>query len=191
MSLRSRHRGAWTGAAAIALLVSTCLTAGSGCSLAFTRGPPERLEPHQPVKCTKSYALPVLDGLFAASQVIRILYAVSLTDADYHGMALDRPTDIGLGVGLGVLSAISMAVGVSRVGHCNELLEAIERAPPPRPRPRPFKLTPPAPEEEDEEDVARARAAAAEAAKAAGEAARASQPKAAPPTATPPAAPHD
>jgi hypothetical protein len=133
----------------------------------------------------------VLDGLFAASQVIRILYAVSLTDADYRGMALDRPTDIGLGVGLGVLSAISMAVGVNRVGHCNELLETIERAPPPRPRPRPFKLTPPPPEEEDEEDVARARAAAAEEAKAAGEAARAAQPRAAPPTAAPSAAPHD
>jgi len=175
--------------AAIALHASTCLTAGSGCSLALTRGPPERLEPNEPVRCTKSYALPVLDGLFAGLQVVRVLYAVSITDADYQGMMIDRPTDIGLGIGLGVLSAISMAVGVSRVGHCNELLETIARAPPPRRRPRSFKLTPPPPEEEDEEDVARARAAAAEAAKAAGEAARASQPKPEGPTVTPRAAP--
>jgi hypothetical protein len=122
-------------------------------------------------------------------QVVRVLYAVSLTDADYQGAVLDRPTDIGVGVGLGILSAISMAVGVNRVGHCNELLETIARAPPPRRQPRSFKLTPPPPEEEDEEDVARARAAAAEAAKAAGEAARASQPQPESPTVTPQAAP--
>ena len=179
------------GVAALALHASLCLAAGSGCSLGLTRGPPERLEPNEPVRCTKSYALPVLDGLYTGLQVVRVLYAVSLTDTDYQGAVLDRPTDISLGVGLGVLSAISMAVGVNRVGRCNELLERIERAPPPRRRPpRSFQLTPPPPEEEDEEDVARARAAAAEAAKAAGEAARASQPKPEAPTVTPQGAPN-
>ena len=111
-------------------------------------------------------------------QVARTLYAVSLTDRDYQGMQLTRESDIALGVGLSGLFSISTAVGTSRIGSCNELLEKVERRPEARrTRPaRPFSPPPP-PGPDPDADEERAESAAAADAKAAGAAATSSQPK--------------
>ena len=162
----------------VLLSLSIGLGGASGCSILFTKGPPTRVEPHEPIRCTKSYAAPVVDGLITVLHVARTLYAVSLTDRDYQGMQLTREADIAFGVGLSGLFLISTAVGSSRVGGCNELLEKVERRPEARrPRPaRPFAPPPPAGPDPDA-DEERAESAAAADAKAAGDAAAASQSK--------------
>jgi len=172
----------------VALMVAACLGGGSGCSILFAKGPPERLEPHEPIRCSRSYALPVVDGIITALQVLRTLYAVSRDDRDYNGMPITRPADIGFGVGFSTLFLISTGVGISRVSDCNELFDKVERWPEPR-RLRPpqnvWAPPPPAqpPASELDADTERAAAASAEEAKAAGQAAGAAahQPAAKPP----------
>jgi hypothetical protein len=163
-------------AGALVLASAACAIGGSGCSILFAKGPPQRVERGEPIRCTRSYALPVVDGLLMALQAARTIYAFTRSDADYKDdpANLTRPVDIGIGIGFTTLHAVSMGVGVSRVGDCNELLEKIEhRAEPRRARPgNPFG--PPPPTVDWDADPARARAAAAEEAKAAGEAAGAS-----------------
>ena len=85
---------------AVVLVWATCVGAGSGCSILFAKGPPERLEPHEPVRCTRSYALPIVDGVITALQIARTLYAVSLKDSDYKNPEFPRAADIGIGAGL-------------------------------------------------------------------------------------------
>jgi len=166
-------------AVGVALSLAACAVGGSGCSILFAHGPPERLEPHAPIRCTRSYALPVLDGIITALQVVRTAYAFSLSDQDYDHSAsgLNRPADIGIGLGLSTLFGVSTGIGIGRVGDCNALLEKTERRPEPlRTRPaNPF--APPPPSVDTDADAARAGAAAAEEAKAAGEAAGAAQRK--------------
>jgi hypothetical protein len=120
---------------AVALSVATGVTGGGGCSLMFAKGPPERVERGEPIRCTKSYALPAVDGLITVFQVVRTLYAVSLSDRDYQGMDIPREADIGLGLFFSGLFLMSTAVGASRVGGCNALLEGTERRSESRRRP--------------------------------------------------------
>ena len=162
---------------AIAVLGSACVTGGSGCSILFAKGPPERVEPHQPIRCTSSYTAPVVDGLITALQIVRTLYAISLKDSDYKNPEFPRAADIGIGAGLSGLFLVSTGIGISRVGDCNELLEKIERRPEPRrPRPPPSLSPPqPMPRVDPDADTERAASSAAQEGKAAGEAAGASQ----------------
>ncbi len=159
------------------MLGSVCVTGGSGCSILFAKGPPDRVEPHQPIRCTRSYALPIVDGVITALQVVRTLYAVSLKDSDYKNPDFPRAADIGIGAGLSALFVVSTGIGVSRVGDCNELFEKVERRPEPRrTRPPANPWAPqPVPSVDTDADTERAASSAAEEAKAAGEAAGASQ----------------
>jgi len=168
------RQGVCVRAMAVALLAIALVTGGSGCSIVFAKGPPERIEPHERPRCTHSYALPVVDGIIAALQVVRVLYALSLHDEDYKNLPLNRQADIGIGAGLATLFIVSTAVGGSRVGDCLELSEKVGTGRGPAPHSvNPFTGRPrQAPDDEDKPDVERARAAAAAAdAKAAGEAA--------------------
>jgi type IV secretory pathway VirB10-like protein len=166
----------------------------SGCSLLFVKGPPTRLEPGEKMRCTTSYAGPVVDGIVTGLEVARTIYATQASDATYAKLPYPRSADIALGVGLAGLYALSMGVGISRVGDCNEVVSKFNlqpasvrrRAPAAAPGATPHwgpAGVVVAPKEEDEEDEesaaqARARAKAAADAKAAGEAARRADEKA-------------
>jgi hypothetical protein len=166
----------------------------SGCSLLFVKGPPTRLERGEKMKCTTSYAGPVVDGIVTGLEVARVIYATQASDSTYAKLPYPRAADIGLGVGLAGLYALSMGVGISRVGDCNEVVSKFNLQPASAPRRGPVAApgTTPrwgpggvivGPKDEDDADEesaaqARARAQAAAAAKAAGEAAQRSDEKA-------------
>ena len=112
--------------------VGLVLVASSGCSILFAKGPPERVERGQQIHCTRSYAAPVIDGIVAGSNVATTAYAISVSDAAYAKIPpYSRSAAIALGVGYAALYGISMGVGISRVGDCNELLERVGSRPDP------------------------------------------------------------
>jgi len=104
--------------------VATCvvlaaLTPLGGCSFLLVKPPrkeaPGRIEA---ADCTASNTVPALDGVVAGLQGIRTMYAVSLSNADYRGMALDRDSDIAFGALLMALFGISAVYGASAVNAC-------------------------------------------------------------------------
>ena len=170
-------------ALSIALLLGST---GSGCSLFFAKGPPERALPHESLRCTHNYVLPVVDGIIAGLQVGRTAFAISQDDDYYHrhNLPYSRTADIAVGAALTVLFATSMGVGIDRVSRCKEADASFSQGPHARhPVSGPVEWTPEgvhrgksaARAEEDAEDEAaaqeQARARAAADAKAAGEAA--------------------
>jgi hypothetical protein len=162
--------------AGVVLLSLACLTGGPGCSLMFAKGPPKRPPAlHQPVRCTTTYNLSILDGLIAALDVLLVVSMITSSDTGPESVRA-RTTGVALGISDAGLHAMSMAVGISRVGRCRELLDARARAR------QAEEADEEEEEDEDEEDVAGE-------AKPAGKAAPASQPTPEPPTVTPQAAP--
>lgn len=104
------------------LTVSLATTAPQiGCSMFFAKGPPEHPALGEEIRCTGSSALPVVDTLLAGTQMIRTLYALSLTDADYPPNApINRDADIALGISFLAIASLSAGIGYSRVSECNE-----------------------------------------------------------------------
>src|SRR5262245_33305130 len=100
----------------VALLVFGGPTLIGGCSFMFVKPPrkevPGRIEA---AGCTASMTAPAVDGIITGLQAVRTMLALSLSDADYRGMALDRNTDITLGVAFMALFGISAMYGVSSV----------------------------------------------------------------------------
>ena len=166
----------WLRFAGVLLLALACLTGGPGCSLIFARGGPKRPAPQQPVRCTRTYTAPLLDGLIAALFVTGVFYVAANPEGDSHS-AYTQTSGVAYGIGLAGLFTISMAVGIARVGRCHELLDARVRAQA-------------AQQEEEDEDDDEDDEDATEGAKAAGEATPASPPPPEAPTVTPQEAPN-
>jgi len=94
----------------------------TSCSLRFVNGPPEHANYVEPGQCTTSDGWPAFDVVLAVLETGRTVYAVTRTDADYKGMTLSRPSDIGIGAALTTLAAISAGVGFSRVNDCRDAM---------------------------------------------------------------------
>jgi hypothetical protein len=167
-------------------LWSTCLASG-GCSILFAKGAPTRLEPHEPIRCTRSYALPGVDVVIAAVQGLNTALALALSDQDYKnaGVPISRTADIVRGSIMMGVFAVSAGVGYSRVGECNELIDKVEGRPEPRrrgPPPDPWQSQrPPGPDPDADLERAAATAGAEDAKAAGAAAARSSQTKPAQP----------
>src|SRR4051812_6090078 len=107
----------------IALVVAVLLGwTGSGCSLLFVKGPPERALPHEPLRCTKDYVLPAVDGILAGLQAAGTVLAISQNDEYYqrHNLLVSRTANIAVGTALTALFATSMGMGIDRVSRCKE-----------------------------------------------------------------------
>ena len=87
----------------------------------FVKAPPPRGDRERPFDCTTSMAAPVLDGLLMGLHGVRVGYAFSQDDADYRGSWSSRQFDIGLGLGLMFVHAISAYAGDRRVTECRSL----------------------------------------------------------------------
>jgi hypothetical protein len=136
----------------------------TSCSLMFVNGPPEHTNYVEPGQCTTSEGWPAFDVVIAVLEAARTGYAVTLTDADYKGSTLSRPSDIGIGAALTALAAISAGVGFSRVSDCNDAINGTGYT---RPRPplrrrvvAPPSYAPPAAEPSVEDQTPPAPAAA-------------------------------
>ena len=161
--------------AGVVLLSLACLTGGPACSLLSSKGPPKRPAPQQPVRCTRTYNLSILDGLIAALNAAGAVYI--MTDSENESRSVyTRTTGVALSIGYAGLYTISMGVGIDRVGRCRQLLDAMARA-----RAEEEDEEDDEEDDEDEED--------AEEAKAAGNATPASQSPPEAPTVTPIGAP--
>ena len=104
-------------------------TLSSGCSFLFVDGPPPKQQRGY-LRCTESMAWPAVDGVITGLQVVRTLYAMSLSDADYEGSGLSRSGDIGFGIALTALFLTSSIVGAGRVNECRGAVEGHADGPP-------------------------------------------------------------
>jgi hypothetical protein len=149
-------------------LLAALVGPATGCSLLFVKPPAPPEERGEIVRCTSSAAAPVIDMIIASLQVVRTLIAFSATDEAYAHAAIPRPVDIGLGIGLSGLFAVSSGYGFSKTNACREAVEQGSYYQRPRPRPRAgrqppgWRLGPPPPsqqklEEQEEEAAVRAR----------------------------------
>jgi len=117
--MSDRFANVWRKATVVAFLVFGGPTLISGCSFMFVKPPrkevPGRVEA---AGCTASMTAPAVDGVITGLQAVRTMFALSLSDTDYRGMALDRNTDITLGVVFMAVFGISAIYGVSNVNTC-------------------------------------------------------------------------
>jgi hypothetical protein len=127
------------------------LVAGTnaGCSFVFLTPPPPTEERGAIVRCTSSDALPVVDLLIAGWQLVRVLFALNATDADYANGNIGRELDILIGGTALAAFGVSSGYGFSQTTKCREML-AQDYDPDPRPPrgrrpPVPGKVGPPAP----------------------------------------------
>jgi len=113
--LNSRFCEGWAGRTlplGLAALISL-----QGCSLIFATPPPSAHSGTHKGSCTSSAALPVLDGVFAGIEVVRIGFAVDGPD-QVDGAPFNRTVDILLGVALGTLFIASAAYGADVASDC-------------------------------------------------------------------------
>jgi len=107
---------------------------GSGCSFVFvkTASDPQVTEiesretvPQQAaapqLECTTGKAAPVVDTIIATLEAVRTVVALQAHNGDYAGAPINRSTDIGFGVGLTALFAVSAIYGFDRTNQCSEL----------------------------------------------------------------------
>lgn len=109
--------------------VAACLSCG--CSFLFVTKPPanlERLPPSAPVECTTSRAAPLIDTAIAAFQVYRTATALNAKEWDYRDAPISRDADIGFGVGLTALFAVSAVYGLAMTARCDVAKEEHGRA---------------------------------------------------------------
>jgi len=142
--------------------------AAPSCSFFFVRRPDAAGGGYAQANCTSSGALPTADVVLALLQTVRTLYAVSLSDSDYQGMALSRSSDISFGLTLTTMFATSAVYGFHNVNACREMGGSSR----PYERPVPSATRAQKKADEDAEEAAvqarlRARAAAAAGAAAA------------------------
>lgn len=100
------------------------LSSAPACSLLFVEGPAAQRSRSQPLTCSTSYGWPVFDTIMAGFQSVRAGLALSHSDAYYKGMPISRGGDIGFGVSLAALSAISAGFGYDAVGRCHAARDA-------------------------------------------------------------------
>jgi hypothetical protein len=109
----------------VVVAVGLIAAPSSGCSMLFAKGAPTRVEAGQEINCSRSPALPVLDGVVAGLEVARTALAISAKNSDYASLPYSRPVDIAVGGGMAIMYALSSGVGWSRVSSCNELLAKV------------------------------------------------------------------
>jgi hypothetical protein len=91
-----------------------------GCSLLFTTGPePEAPTAAIPPDCSTSRVPPVVDTALAGYSVVRTGLAIGAADSVYVDSPISREVDIGLGIGLTSLFALSAIHGFSATGACD------------------------------------------------------------------------
>ena len=103
----------------IGIIVGCVLAVSSnGCSFTWAEGPPAHPRSGQPLDCTDSYTLPVLDTVFAVVGGTVCLFAYSL------GAALGgspKPAFYGLLAVTVVAPAGSAIYGYNKVGDCRDV----------------------------------------------------------------------
>lgn len=100
--------------------------ANSGCSFLFVTAPPARAEQaSQPnADCTTGRAAPVIDGIIAAYQVVRTVYAVQGSNESTFATApISREADIAWGVGMTGLFVASAIYGGVITSRCRDFKE--------------------------------------------------------------------
>src|SRR5262245_19334613 len=108
------------------LLVAAAIAgaATSGCSLLFTSKAPdhaERIPPGMPVTCATSRAAPIVDTVIAGLETVRTVLAITAKDSVYSGAPISREADVGIGLGLTTLFAVSAVYGYSVTSECDHL----------------------------------------------------------------------
>jgi hypothetical protein len=112
---RVERSGSWRIALAILALSST-----AGCSWIFVQPlPPEHGYDYQP--CTSSRVAPVIDTLFAITNVVSALYVGTRDNVTNKG------TSVTLGISVATLWALSAGYGYSHTAECDEAHEFDER----------------------------------------------------------------
>ena len=89
-----------------------------GCSWLFVEAPPAQVRPSEPVTCTRGKAAPIIDSVVTGFQTVRVVYALTQSEADYKDFPISRGADIGIGLGLTVLFAASAAYGFGATASC-------------------------------------------------------------------------
>ena len=145
---------------ALVVVLAAALVSGTtaDCSVVFITPPPPTEERGAIVHCTSSDALPIVDLLVAGLQLVRVLFALQRTDADYANATISREPDLLLGASTLVAFGASSGYGFFQTSKCREVL-AQDYDPDPRPpkgrrSPARGKVGPPAPAQEKREDEA-------------------------------------
>ena len=113
-----------TRTAALLLLVAST----TGCSFVAVNGPPpaglrEAYVERGIVPCTKSFGLPVLDGVFG---FLLVGTAVVSAPDDVSSEVPFEGAGAGVVLLFGVSQLLSSVIGYERVRRCNEFLETVE-----------------------------------------------------------------
>lgn len=105
------------------LALVLCLA--SGCSLAFTSGPPANHRQLPTFDCSTSRVAPILDTLWTVLQLANLGLAASRTDAEWDEMydgdpPISRKGSIPLYGALAAVGAAGMYFGFTRTASCRE-----------------------------------------------------------------------
>ena len=111
----------------------SCVLCLPGCSWLFVEAPRAQVAPSQPVTCTRSKAAPIIDSVVTGLQTVRVVYALSQSEADYDDFPISRGADIGLGLGFTALFAASAVYGFSTTATCAAAQQRALAEPPPAP----------------------------------------------------------
>ncbi len=138
--------------ALVATIAALAMTAG--CSWIFVQPLPADHRGFSVANCTSSRTAPVLDTLFATTNVLSAIYVATENNVTNKGTA------VGLGLGVATLWALSAGYGYSHTSECEDAQEedgrsyhplphvrARPQAPPPyaAPQPAPAPYAPPEP----------------------------------------------
>ena len=138
------------------LLAAALAISVTGCSFVFVDGPPKRHAQMTTFDCSTSRAVPVLDSLFTALQLVNLGIAVKDTNQDWNDIYKNSPPfsrKTG-GIVYAVLAAVGAGgayYGFSRTTACRDAkadlaTRQMNRPPPAAPGwPPPVEPTPPAP----------------------------------------------
>ena len=96
--------------------------ATSGCGLVVSQGPPTGHELMPAFSCTESNVGPTLDIIWGAANVLVAIAAASEPDPTYY----DHPgLAVATGLGWGVVSSVSAAVGFRKTRECRRALQQL------------------------------------------------------------------
>lgn len=130
-STGKRRRGLAAG-----VLLSGLFLAG-GCSFLFVSGPPPKSAHANYLTCTTGPWWPLVDVALTGLETVRTIYALNQPASAYQNNPyLTRGSDIGFGLGLTALFALSAIIGFDRVGQCDAAHVQLKRSvplPPPPP----------------------------------------------------------
>jgi hypothetical protein len=112
------------------LLALSILPATGGCSFLLVDGPPPPDKRDMRFYCTRSIAIPVVDGIGVGLSAVGLARVMSENAADYEGGARGQRNDALLIAGLLGALAASSVVGALWVTDCRAAMNAYDQAPP-------------------------------------------------------------